>query len=70
MLTKIHVAPIYYVLQTVKGKLKVKASLVPIDLGGEPHGYLGLVLTPIKYAAVRAVPYVTPLHLGVLNVPL
>ena len=39
-------------LKRLKNELQANASSVDTDLGGEDHGYLGLVLTENEYAKV------------------
>jgi hypothetical protein len=68
-LPKIHGEPDYDQLKVLKDKLKANATKIPSDLGGGAFGHLGLVLSPAEYANVSAVPYVRPLHPGVLVIP-
>ena len=68
-LPKIHGEPDYDQLKNMKDKLKTNATKIPSDLGGGAFGHLGLVLTPAEYANISAVPYIRPIHPGVLNLP-
>ena len=68
-LPKIHDEPDYDQLKDLKDKLKSNATKIPSELGGGAFGHLGLVLTPAEYANISAVPYVRPLHPGVLVIP-
>ena len=68
-LTRIHGEPTYEALKLIKNELKSNAAAVTSDLGGGRHGHLGLVLTPAEYAIVTHVPYVRPVHPGVLVIP-
>ena len=66
ILTKIHVILTYDAQRKIKDELKANATSVPCDLGSGNHGHLGLLLTSIKYP----IPYIRPLHLGILNIEL
>ena len=68
-LPRIHGEPDYSKLKVLKDLLKANSSRVQSDLGGGAHGHLGLVLTPVEYAAVSATPYVCPPHPGPLVIP-
>ena len=68
-LNKIHGEPDYEQLKVLKDKLKTNATKIPSDLGGGGFGHLGLVLSPAEYANISPVPYVHPLHHGVLTIP-
>ena len=68
-LSKINGEPDYDQFKILKDKLKANATKIPSDLGGGNFGHLGLVLSPAEYANVSAVPYVRPLHPGVLVIP-
>lgn len=68
-LPKIHGEPDYDQLKIVKDKLKGNTTKIPSDLGGGTFRHLGLVLSPAEYANVSAVPYIRPLHPGVLVIP-
>ena len=69
-LTRIHGAPTYDTLKTLKDQLKANATSVTSDLGGGNHGHLGLVLDAPEYVNVSVVPYVRPLHPGNLRIHL
>ena len=56
-------------LSRMKDGLKTNASRVKNELGVGAHGYLGLILTPLEYASISAIPYVRHLHPGALNIP-
>ena len=60
VLTKIHGAPTYKTLTTLKKELKANAQSVGCNLGGGAHGHLGLILTPNEYATVSNTPYEAP----------
>jgi hypothetical protein len=60
VLTKIHGEPTYESLQEIKDQLKTNAATVTSRLGGGANGHLGLVLTPLEYARVNAIPYTRP----------
>ena len=61
--------PDFESLQQMKNEIKANAQSVPSTLGGGNHGMLGLVLTPVEYALVSAVPFVTEPHPGPLVFP-
>ena len=68
-LIKIHGAPTFQTLSTLKNQLKANAqSVVSCNLGGGAHGHLGLVLTPTEYLTVSNTAYETPI-LPVLTIP-
>ena len=67
-LTRIHGAPTYDTLKTLKDQLKANATSVTSDLGGGNHGHLGLVLDTLEYNNVSPVPYDRPLHPGNLTI--
>lgn len=69
VLTKIHGEPTYETLLEMKNQLKANASQVTSDLGGGANGHLGLVCTPIEYANISVIPYVQPVHPGLLVIP-
>ena len=68
-LTKIHGNPSYDTLRELKKQLKANASSVTSDLGGGANGHLGLVCTTAEYESVSVLPYLVPLHPGVLIIP-
>ena len=68
VLTKIHGEPMYKTLKEMKNQLKSNACSVASDLGGGTHEHLGLLLTAAKYATTSAVPYVCPVHPGILTI--
>ena len=69
VLKKIHGEPTYEKLLEMKNQLKANASQVTSDLGWGTNGHLGLVCTPIEYANVSVIPYVQPVHPGLLVIP-
>ena len=69
VLTKIHGEPTYKNLKDTKNQLKSNACSVASDLGGGTLGHLGLLLTAAEYATTSAVPYVRPVHPGILTIP-
>lgn len=66
---RIHGKPTYSTLKTLKKQLKANATAVVSDLGGGQHGQLGLVLPAADYALISNVPYVRPVHPGLLVIP-
>jgi len=58
--------PNYHVIKDVERKLIKNASLYPSELGGGNHGYLGLILTPEKYALVTGHDFTPHLNPGSL----
>ena len=68
-ITKIHSEPDYEQLKKIKDKLKANATKIPSELGVGAYGHLGLVLSATEYINISAVPYVRPLHPGVLIIP-
>ena len=68
-LTKIQGVPTYEQLRPIKNEMKSNAASVPCDLGGGAHGHLGLMLTGAEYSNVAHIPYVRPIHPGVLLIP-
>ena len=65
VLTRIHGKPTYESLQTLTTELKANAGSVPSTLGGGQHGHLGLLISPVRYAAlVHTEPWVTPVNPG------
>ena len=43
--------------------------MVYSDLGGGDNGYLGLILSPYKYNIISFMPFIHPLHPGILVIP-
>ena len=68
-LTPITGEPDFESLQRLKNEIKANAQSVPSTLGGGNHSMLGLVLTPVEYALVSAVPFVPEPHPGPLVFP-
>jgi hypothetical protein len=65
VLTRIHGKPTYESLQTLTTELKANAGSVPSTLGGGQHGHLGLLISPLRYAAlVHTEPWVSPVNPG------
>ena len=62
-------APTNKTLKRLKQELRANASSVESDLGGGDHGYLGLVLDDVEYAAVSATAFVAPQFPVALQVP-
>ena len=62
--------PTHESLKWLKLELWANASSVETDLGGENHGYLGLVLTDEEHALIPSTqPFIAPnypLHLAIL----
>ena len=69
VLTKIHGEPTYETLKAMKNQLKSNAYSVASNLGGGTHGHLGLLLTAAEYATMSRIPYVRPVHPGILTIP-
>lgn len=68
--TKIHGEPIFETLKVPKNQIKANAGSVSTHLGGGALGYLGLLLSPAKYAPVApGTPFVRPPNPGVLVIP-
>ena len=68
-LTKVHGEPTYEPLKEMKNQLKANGSSVTSDLGGGANCHLGLICTVAEYVLVSGVPYVLPVHPGVLIIP-
>lgn len=68
-LTKIHGPPTARKLLTLHKELKANARSVFSILSDGQHGHLGLVLNPVEYALISAVPFIVPPHPGILNIP-
>ena len=47
--------------------MKANTTSVSTDLGGGANGSLGPMVTPVEYINASAIPYVRPIHPGVLN---
>ena len=57
-------------LITIRNQVKDNAMSVHTIVGGGQHGHLGLVVTPVQYAAIPGTqPYVKPQHPGALAIP-
>ena len=67
--TPIQGDPINKTLKRLKQELRANTSSVESDLGGGDHGYLGLVLTNVKYATTTATPFVPPVYPATLEIP-
>ena len=50
----------------LKKQLKSNASSISSNLGDGLHGHLGLVINPAEYTLVSPVPFLNPVHPGVL----
>ena len=48
--------------------MKANLASMPCELGGGAHEYLGLMVTAAEYMNVVNIPYVRPIHLGVLYI--
>ena len=68
-LTKLHGESTFEGVQILHKELMVNAQTVHSELGGGTHRYLGLVLSPGRYALVSNVPYNRPQHPGQLVIP-
>ena len=55
--TPIQGTPTNKTLKRLKQELRANASSVESDLGGGDHGYLGLILSSVEYAAVCDTPF-------------
>ena len=69
VLTKIHSAPNYYNLKTIKDKIRTNSTSVSSELGGGTNGNLGLISTNTEYVMVSEEPYVRPIHPGPFVLP-
>ena len=59
--------PYYEILNNIKTALKRNFATVPCTLGGGAHGYLGVILTAVEYAAATPVntpPFTDPIFPG------
>ena len=65
MPTPIHGTPTHKALKRLKQELQTNSSSVESELDDGDHGYLGLVLTRMEYAAITP----TPLVLQASNYP-
>ena len=50
-------------------KLKTNATFVHSNLRGATLGYIGLLMMDAKYATLSNVPYICPVHPGILLIP-
>ena len=69
LLTKIQRQSTHVTLRIIKDEMKSNATSVSTDLGGGANGHFGLMLTPVEYINASVIPYVRPIHPGVLHVP-
>ena len=51
-----------------KNAIKSNLTSIPCDLGGGAHEHLGLMLTAAEYMNVVVIPYIHPVHPGVLDI--
>ena len=68
-LTKLHGESTFEGVQILHKELMVNAQTVHSELGGGTHRYLGLVLSPGRYALISNAPYNRPQHPGQLVIP-
>ena len=68
-LTPICVEPSAESLILLKNQLKANAKSVPSNLGGGNFGHLALVIPPNCYNLISNVPFVCPVHPGLLVIP-
>ena len=69
VLTKNSGQPNYALLKIIKDELKSNAASVSSNLGGGGNGHAVLVLTGLEYAALNDMPYIRPVHPGILVIP-
>ena len=68
--TLIYEEPTNKLLKRLQTELQANASSVETDLGGGNHGYLGLVLTDVKYVSIPNMqPFVLPNYPPPLVIP-
>ena len=65
-LTRILGIQTYDSLHQMQLKLKSNALYFHSNLGGGTNGHLGLLITNTKYATLSPVPYVHPVHPGII----
>ena len=68
-LKQIHGQPSHHSLKLLKDQIKANLASVTSDLGGEVHDHMGLGLLAQEYTIISGIPYIRPIHPGVLNVP-
>ena len=64
--TRILGIPTYDSLRQIQLELKSNSLYVHSNFGGATHGHLKLLMTKTKYAPLSPVPYVRPVHPGIL----
>ena len=69
-LTKIIGIPTYDALHLLHNEIKSNAISVHSNIGGVQHGYLGLVVSPTACKLLSNSPFVTPIHPGILAIPI
>lgn len=68
-LTKCHGEPTYEKIKRIENQCKANAQRFNTTLGGGQHKYLGLVLSPARYALLSGVPFERPLYPPPLEIP-
>ena len=66
--TPINDEPTKKTLKRLEKELGANGSSVETDLGGDDHGYLGLILTDSEYAQIVHTAFVAPVFPGVLHI--
>ena len=56
--------PDYEIINTMIQDLYSNAASLPTTLGGGQHGHIGLVMSPVLYATISAVPYIDTADAG------
>ena len=67
-LSTVHGKSTYSSLKILKQELNANASRVTLDLGWGSHRYLRPVLTPAEYLTISVIPYLHPVHPGILTI--
>ena len=68
-LTRILGIPTYYDLHRMQLELKINTLYVHSNLRGAAHGHLRLLMTNNKYENISTLPYVRPVHPGIVLIP-
>ena len=68
-LTRIIGIPTYDAKYQMRLELKINALSLHYNIGGATQRHLGILITNTKYATMSPVPYVGPVHTGILLIP-
>jgi hypothetical protein len=68
VLPKIDSEPNFEDIQVTTCVLNANAISVPSMAGGGTHGHLGIIMTPVEYAAISAMPWVEPFNHGAIPI--